>query len=199
MPLGAHKAAIMGVAGVSTADVVLIQSQTASADGTIEFTSGFTSTYGEYIFGLYNIHPASATEVTFSFQCSIDGGSNYNVTVTNTAFAAYHGEDDSAGALAYLAAMDQGQGTAFIPLGNTKGSEADRSMVQTLHLFNPSSTTYVKHYICRSKYMDGNTPAQSNDVHTAGYFNTTDNIDAIQFKFSSGNIDYGILKMWGVK
>jgi len=196
MPLGANKAAIMGVSGVSTADVVLISSQTASGDSAISFTSGITSTYGEYIFRFYNINPATDDE-DFTFQGSIDGGSNYNVTMTTTAFRATHSEADDSAEATYQAAKDQAQGTAFQKLFTTLGSGADESLAGELILWNPSSTTYVKHFMARTIGYEAANAAT--DFYVAGYFNDADDdINAIQFKMSSGNFD-GTIKMWGVK
>ena len=195
MPLGAFKAALMGTAGVSTADVVLLSSQTASDSATIDFTSGITSTYGEYIFRFYNINPATNAQV-FHFNGSTDGGSNYNLTKTTTWFDAGHAENDSLAALAYVDTLDLAQSTGFQPLGSDVASDADASLAGELHLFNPSSTTYVKHFYARTHYMhDINLAA---NAFQAGYFNTTSDIDAVQFKMSSGNFD-GKIKLWGVK
>jgi hypothetical protein len=194
MPLGANKAAIMGVAGVSTADVVLLSSQTASGDSEIDFTSGLTSTYGEYIFRFYNLNPTA--EVDFTFQGSIDGGSNYNVTMTTTHFEARNQESGSDAGVAYFTGEDQAQGTAFQSLCLDVGAGGDESVAGELHLFNPASTTYVKHYYSElTLYHDADY-----NIHafTAGYFNDTNNIDAISFKFASGDFD-GTIKMWGVK
>ena len=38
----------------------------------------------------------------------------------------------------------------------------------------------------------------SEDSHIAGYCNVTAAIDGAQFKFSSGNIDSGTIKLYGV-
>ena len=196
MPLGANKAAIMGVSGVSTADVVLISSQTASGDSAISFTSGITSTYGEYIFRFYNINPATDDE-DFTFQVSIDGGSNYNIATTTTVFRATHSEADDSAEATYQAAKDQAQGTAFQKLFTTLGSGADESLAGELILWNPSSTTYVKHFMARTIGYEAANAAT--DFYVAGYFNDADDdINAIQFKMSSGNLD-GTIKMWGVK
>ena len=197
MPLGANKAAIMGVSGTAAAgDVVLLSSQTISADATIEFTSGINSTYGEYIFKFYNIHPASDDKI-LTFQCSIDSGSNYNVTVTSTAFRAYLSEADGGANLSYATSDDQAQGTAYQRLSGTVGNGSDESIAGILHLFNPASTTYVKHWYARTNtYLQDN---GTRDLFCAGYFNDTNDIDAIQFKMSSGNLDEGTIKMWGVK
>ena len=197
MPLGANKAAIMGVAGVSAGDVVLLSSQTASNDASIEFTSGIDSTYGEYIFKFYNIDTATEAR-NFSFQGSIDGGSNYNVEMTSTVFVAAHNEADATPALEYEAGNDQAQGTAYQLLMNQLYVESDLCGVGELHLFNPSSTTYAKHFIVKTAYIYGATTV--GNLHVAGYFNTTSAINAMSFKMlASGNIAAGKIKMWGVK
>jgi len=195
MPLGANKAAIMGVAGVSTGDVVLLLSQTASGDSALSFTSGIDSTYGEYIFKFYNINPATDS-TKFQFNGSTDGGSNYNLTKTTTWFDAGHTESDSSAAIAYVAGLDLAQSTDFQPIGSDVGNAGDESLAGELHLFNPSSTTYVKHFYARTNYI--HSADLKADAFIGGYFNTTSDIDAVQFKMASGNFD-GKIKMWGVK
>ena len=197
MPLGFHKATLFGVAGVSTGDVVLLSSQTASDSASISFTSGINSTYGEYIFKVYNVNPVTNQE-HFTFQGSTDGGSNYNVAITSTHFRARNSESGADPALAYEVNYDQAQGTDFQILAGYLGDGADEDASGTLSLFNPSSTTYVKHWI---GHFSGTNGADNNyeiDDYPAGYFNTTSAINAIQFKMSSGNFD-GKIKMWGVK
>jgi len=195
MPLGTHKAALFGVAGVSTGDVVLLHDQDYSDVASASITSGIDSTYGEYIFKFYNINPAT-DNTDFTFQGSIDAGSNYNVEMTTTFFWSYLQESDANEGLAYHAGSDQAQGTSFQKLTHESGSDADQSCSGELYLFNPSSTTYVKHFYAR--VHNASADDKSYDHFIAGYFNTTDNIDAIQFKMSSGNLD-GTIKMWGVK
>ena len=195
MPLGANKAAIMGVAGVSTGDVVLLSSQTASNSTSIDFTSGITSTYGEYIFKFYNINPATNSAV-FGFDTSTDGGSNYASTKTTTGFAASHGEDDGGGSLGYDAGYDIQQGTGDQLLGDSIGNGGDESLAGELHLFNPSSATYVKQFYARTNIYVANDYVS--DTFVAGYINQTADVDAVQFKMNSGNFD-GTIKMWGVK
>ena len=195
MPLGAFKAALMGSAGVSTADVVLIQTQTASNSATISFTSGINSTYGEYIFKFYNINPAT-DETNFQFQGNANGQSGYNETITSTAFRTKHDEADSFTAVEYQTSTDQAEGTSYQSIGQNIGNGGDESCAGELHLFNPSSSTYVKHFISRSNnYWKDQV---SGEIYAGGYFNTTTAIDDIQFKMSSGKFD-GTIKMWGVK
>jgi hypothetical protein len=194
MPLGANKAAIMGVAGVSTGDVVLLSTQTADGDSTISFTSGIDSTYGEYIFRFYNINPAT-DDTGFQFQFNASSQSGYNETLTTTMFRPYHTEADGSG-LGYITASDQAQGTAFQGVNFSLSSDADSSCAGELHLFNPASTTYVKHFYSRSSTYSSAPGAT--DFFVAGYVNTTSAITDVQFKSSSGNFD-GTIKLWGVK
>ena len=194
MPLGANKAAIMGVAGVSTADVVLLDDTDYSNAATASITSGIDSTYGEYIFRFYAVNPAT-NNVHFQFNGSTDSGSNYNATKTTTVFHSYNGESDGT-SFGYDTSYDLAQSTSDQLLLPGIGNGADECGAGELHLFNPSSTTYAKHF-----YATTNSHFHNNYAHESfigGYFNTTSAIDAVQFKMSSGNFD-GTIKMWGVK
>ena len=178
-----------------TGNMVFISSQTASSSATVNFTTGIDSTYDEYMFVFINCQPAT-DGVDFSFQGSTDGGSNYNTTITSTFFEAYHGEADNGAALIYLTSNDQAQGTGYQSLTQTTGSEADQSCSGTLHLFAPSSTTYVKQFYSRVNESDS--ANFTVDCYAAGYFNTTSAINAISFKFDSGDINAGTISLYGI-
>ena len=183
--------------GLSGGTMNLISTQTASSSSTISFTSGIDSTYDEYVFKFYNIHPSSDSGLQLQFNGSADTGSNYNVTKTTTHFSAYHYESDAhSPALGYNTAYDLAQSTAFQTISTNIGGDNDQCGSGYIHLFNPSSTTFVKHFIGNVSFV------QSDDVqridYVAGYFNTTSAVDAVQFKFSSDNIDSGVIKLYGV-
>ena len=181
-------------ASISGGAMTLISTQTASSSSTISFTSGIDSTYDEYVFKFYNIHP-STDEVYFTFQTSTNTGSSYGVSLTSTYFHAYHGEGGAGGALAYDDTMDQANGTGEQRLLYALGNGSDESASGTLQLFNPSSTTFVKHYMSNCNWYHYNN--FSFNARTAGYFNTTSAIDAIRFSISSGTFD-GVIKLYGV-
>ena len=183
-------------ASVPTGNMVLISSQTASNSASISFTTGIDSTYKEYQFWFINIHPQT-DGAEFEFNMSTDGGSNYNVIKTTTYFSAYHAEADDTATLNYQTSRDLAQSTSFQNLGYSDSNNDDASLSGTLQLFNPSSTTYVKHFISANNVMHAYPMPLSSYV--AGYFNTTSAINAIQFRYDSGNIDDGIIKMYGVK
>ena len=190
--------AVTSFANASGGTLILLSTQTASASANISFTTGLDSTYDEYIFKFINIHPATDGS-RLAFNLSTDGGSNYNVTKTSTFFYAYHNEADGDTALGYLPTGDLAQSTSDQRITSAGGNsaDADHAIVATLTLFNPSSTTYVKHFIGVSQYTD--TGDYSTNDYVAGYANTTSAINAIRFKMESGNIDDGIIKMYGVK
>ena len=173
----------------------LILTQTASSSATLSFTSGIDSTYDEYVFKFYDIHPATDS-TDFSFQGNAAGGSGYNETITSTFFRAYHGDDDGGATLAYYATLDQAQGTGFQALCENVGNDNDSQLSGTLHLFAPSDTTFVKHFIARTVIHAESDYAVENNI--AGYFNTTSAIDEIQFKMDSGNIDAGTISLYGI-
>ncbi len=172
--------------------LVLISTQTASSSANLSFTSGIDSTYKEYIFKFINLHPATDNSKLF-FQVTTNG-TDFNTTLTSTYFIADHDEDDSTTDLSYLASDDQAQGTSFQRINESTGADNDESISGTLHLFDPSNTTFVKHYMSRSSSAF----EKITDSFTAGYFNKTSAVTGVQFKFDAGNIDSGVIKMYGV-
>ena len=179
--------------GLSGGALNLISTQTASASASISFTSGIDSTYDSYVFKFINIHPQTDTADFFvKFR---DGDTAYDATITTTVFRAYHTEADST-AFEYESSEDVAQGTGGQGIAYNIGADNDQGVCGTLQLFNPSSTTFVKHFICRMQNAHGSDLALDNYV--AGYCNVTSSIDAVQFIFDTGNIDDGIIKMYGV-
>jgi len=183
--------------GLSGGSMNLISTQTASGSSTISFTSGIDSTYDSYVFKFYDIHPAT-NNVGLSFNFSVDSGSNYNVAKTTTTFRAYHDESDSEAALEYDLGQDLAQGTGFQRILRFIGNGNDECGSGEMFLFSPSSTTFVKHFIATGNTYWGDGDYSMNDF-TAGYGNTTSAVDAVQFKMSSGNIDSGTIKLYGIK
>jgi hypothetical protein len=182
-------------ASVATGGMVLISSQTASNSASISFTTGIDSTYKEYQFYFIDIHPRT-NDTIFTFNLSTDSGSNYNVTKTNTFFQAVHYEDDSVTSLGYAPAEDLAQNTGFQKLIHSVGNGADENSSGSMQLFNPSSTTYVKHIIANLS-TNRVSPSANLQSFSAGYGNTTSAVNAVQFKMGSGNMD-GTILMYGI-
>ena len=182
--------------GVTGSSLVLISTVTASSSSTVEFTSGIDSTYKEYQVHYIDVHPASDNQ---NFQVNFrDGSSAYDATKTSSFFTAQHKEDDSATNLAYSTGNDIAQGTGFQTLAYAVTNDNDGSVSGKLKLFDPSNTTFVKHFISRANAMVDDGGIQTTDFYVAGYCNVTAAIDGIQFKFASGNIDAGTFKLYGV-
>jgi hypothetical protein len=180
--------------GVGGGSMNLISTQTASSSSTISFDSNIDSTYKEYIIKYINIHPATDGA---NFQVNFrDGSTAYDATKTTTVFLAGNSEDGSTNALEYKASNDLAQSTSFQNLAESVGSDNDQCASGTLHLFEPSSTTFVKHFIATTNFYDSGN--NSIVFYVGGYCNTTTAIDGVQFKFSSGNIDSGVFKLYGI-
>ena len=181
---------------IATGNMILLSTQTASSSASISFTTGIDSTYKEYQFYFINCHPSATSNPTF--QASTNGGSSYGVTATTLTWGAYHTESDSASDLAQDTSADVAQSTSFFQLNpwQTVGTNNDEQFSGSLTLFNPASTTYVKHFM--SRIITGSLGVQP-DCFVAGYFNTTSAINAVQFKMSTGNIDDGTILMYGIK
>ena len=170
----------------------LISTATADGDANLDITSGIDSTYDEYMFVMTDISP-STDGANFLFQVNAAGASGFNETMTSTYFWVKHGDDDSTD-LAYVDSLDQAQGTAFQFLGNAY--EESQGGAGILHLFSPSSTTYVKHFYARiTHFSNGGGVAREDNI--AGYINTTTAIDEISFKVSTGTFD-GVIQMYGI-
>ena len=190
-----------GLTTAPTGSMVLIKTLTASTSATLDFVDGtddvvLDNTYPIYKFVYINIHPAT-DNAYLEMQANVVGGSGYNETHTSTNFNSYHGEDDSSAALSYDPATDSAQVTTGKNVADSIGSDNDQCTSGYLYLFNPSSTTFVKHFLGQSCAA----LAHDFQIHEfcAGYFNTTSAIDEIQFRFNSGNIDAGTIKLYGIK
>ena len=199
LPAGINDASVASVtalAQVSAGDgITLISSQTASSSASLSFTTGIDSTYRTYMFKFINIHPSS-DNTEFKFNLSANSGSTYNVTKTSAFFKNYHNESGSDAQQNYVTANDLAQSNSDQHLSDFLGADNDQSLSGTLYLFNPSSTTYVKHFLAKiqmSDYRD-----RSDDCCVGGYGNTTSACNAIIFRFSSGNIDAGTIHMYGI-
>ena len=181
-------------ASISGGGMTLISEQTASSSATIDFTSGIDSTYDSYVFKFINIH-ASNDNVEFNVNFR-DGSTAYDTVKTTTNFFAYHTENDGSASMQYGSLFDLAQSTNGQNLSYGMGSANDECLSGTLTLFNPSNTTFVKHFIAENSNYQNNDGAWHNLV--AGYCNVNSAIDGVQFAMSSGNIDSGVIKLYGI-
>jgi len=190
-----------GAFSVGLGDMTLIKTITASNDANVDFEHGSSSvvldsTYPIYIIKLINIHGAT-NDTVFSFQANGAGETGFNETITSTYFKAGQNEAGNYSVLSYSTGSDQGQATGYQTISENMGNENDECGSGELILFNPSSTTFTKHFMCTFQHQQH--ASQSYQSRVAGYFNTTTAIDQIIFKFASGNIDSGTFKLYGIK
>ena len=194
--------AITTAGQLASGGMVLIKEQTASSSASISFVDGsggvvLDSTYPIYVFKFINIHPSGGTHVNFTMNLSSDSGSNYNVTKTTTLFRTYHEESGGSASLLYQNEFDLAQSTGEQQLmAYGSGTDADSNLSGFMELFNPSSNTFVKHFLSNVSCTDG---SYEHNHYCGGYGNTTSAIDGVRFKFSSGDIDDGKIKLYGIK
>ena len=188
--------ATVGTAATGASQVLLKKVTASDGDATVSFDSSLiTSDFNEYIFTFISMHPAD-DNVFLQFNASVDNGSNYNVTKTTNFWRAQNKEDDSSGSVGYDDGSDHAQQTSFQNLENGNSSDNDHASSGYLHLFNPSSAVFQKLFYSRMS----STSAGDFNIHTnvGGTLNTTSAVNNIKFQFSSGNIDAGIIKLYGV-
>ena len=186
--------------GVATGDMVLIKTLTASSSSDLTFVHGtssvvFDGTYKEYQFHIINAHPQTDnTILQIGFR---DGSSNYDAPIMTTYFAAQNRETDASASLGYNTDQDETNSTGDQNISEALGADADQGASGVISIFEPASTSKVKHFTIRMAYNHQNDRIM--DAFSAGYCNTTTAIDAIRFKMSSGNIDSGTFKLYGIK
>ena len=190
-----------GAFSVSLGSKVLLKTVTASNDATVSFLDGTSgvvldNTYPVYKFEFINVHPVT-NNVTLQFQCNAAGGSGFNETITSTSFRAYHTESDAHTGIEYQTGSDQANGTSYQNLHGGNSNDNDSGACGDLFIFNPSSTTFVKNFMGIYSCTEQNPGVDT--AFIGGYVNTTSAIDEFSFKFSSGNIDSGTFKLYGIK
>jgi len=179
----------------------LIKSLTASSDATLSFVNGASdvvldSTYKQYMVRWTDIHPETSGE-DFSFNGSSDAGSNYNVSKTVAVASIQTKEDGSSYEIQYRSAEDSTNETTFQLLSKDTPNDADTGTSGQLIFFNPSGTTFIKHFLCHTTATTTHSPPYLKYRTMGGYFNTTSAVDALQFKWSSGDIDAGQINLYG--
>ena len=179
-------------AGFGSAQV-LVDSTTCSNTASVTYT--LSNTYNEYVFDCITINPVT-DNVSIQFQVSNDG-TNYNKEIQSSFYVAYNTETGSPTDLVYDGLHDQALGTSFQTIFKEVGNDADQACVVKLHLFNPASTTFVKNFYARGTGTLYHQYVQ--DQFTAGYINDTAAMTSIRFQMSSGNINAGKIKMYGIK
>ena len=173
-------------------DWKLLNTSTPSGASSVTFTD--LTGYKIFKFVGIDLFPSVATQ-EFRFQVNASGGSGFNETITSTFFDADHTETGT-GTLNYEANDDQSQGTAYQKLTRGTGGDADATCAGELYLYNPASTTYVKHFYSRFNEYFSSSPRTLDDF-VAGYINTTTAITEIDFKFNTGTIT-GVIKQYGL-
>ena len=174
--------------------LVLIAEDT-SGGSSVEFD--IPTGYGSVEWHFYNVHPVSDNvNLEFQVNATDDAGGGFDQSqITSTFTAAYLNESGIGGYYIYETGFDQANGTSYQHIGSYVGYENDESCSGVLTLYDPSSTTYVKHFTVRINVITQN--GYTRDVVAGGYINDTTAISEMSFKFSSDNIGSGTIRMYG--
>jgi hypothetical protein len=165
----------------------------------VTITSGIDDTYSVYEFHIV-IHPETDNKILKWQANQATGGSNtsgYNQNITSTGIRAYHYESGTDSGVGYDTSIDQQNSDQALEwVVDNIGAENHENMAAILTLYDPSSTTFVKHFTVESStHMSGD--GNKHELH-AGYINATEAIDEIKFVMSDGDIQDGYIKMFGV-
>ena len=184
--------------GLAKGALTFIKKLTASNASTLTFHNGSSgvvldSTYKEYIFTFNNIHTSSDSG-QFQFQGNAAGGADFNESMLSTYFHAQHNHGGNFTRLDYRTGNDN-VGTGFTLFTEGGTGEDERSLCGHMHLYNPGSTTFIKHFVASTS--NAHTDDYGTTVNIAGYFNTTSAIDEIRFQQSTGNFD-GDICLYGI-
>jgi len=185
---------ITSFAQVPAGDMKLLSTATASSSASISFNSTYiNSDFKLYKFEWVNTAPSTGADMTVNF--STDNGSNYNVTKTTTLFTTTHYTNDSFTELGYNTGRDLAQSTAELQLQGNIGTQSDMGVSGNLYLFNPSSNTYVKHFLSRNNLAH---QTYTTTWFVAGYCNTSTAVNSVRFKYTAGTVNVGTFKLYGI-
>jgi len=188
---------LSGVDSSFGSPLYLINTLTASDDASLEITSGITSDYKELEVRFIGVRGGDDSYAHLGWQCSIDGGSNYNTNITcqqsriyrSSTYAGGFGQDNT---------VAQYNGTGMQYLGESMADDTTNGIVYGwLRIFNPSSTTYMKGFTSRVSLAPASGSVK--EQWTNGAIDTTDDINAMKFAYNAGNIIAGKFKIYGYK
>ena len=180
--------------------MALISEHSFSGSSGIEITSGFSTTYDEYIFKLYNCHCNDLT-AAFGFQCSQTGGAPYALNVTNSFFRARQAVNNQVYDYAYNNSYDQGNGTGQVIMAYTCEDNSDAGFSGDLHLYNAAQTglkTCFSLQMAEQSYQGGTYLQCAENIFSNGFFANSNPINAIKF-YPNENTADGLIKMFGIK
>ena len=185
--------------------LTLLKTLTANNSGTLAFVHGSggvdLTAYDEYVFKCISIHPV---DDNCSFGMDIDTGANgnYNAQKTSTFERTYIHANNSDTGVEMTASFDLENSSARQVLYNYGANENSDNLCGEMNLFKPSSTTYKKNFqsiFTGTDSENGGANGGYNHCHfMSGYANTTTAISGVRFYFDSGNIQSGIIKLYGL-
>lgn len=172
--------------------LVLLQTVTASSDTTVDVGSSslFTSTYKVYQIHLIDVHPSNDGA---HFAGRMGTGGSIVTTGGSYQYARHQVTYNSTSGV-----VRGSNGAGIVDLAESLGGLDDECLHQVHTLYNPAGTTFKKqvNFYGVSNDLTPNF-AMNNGIYANETFVTA--IDRIQFSFTTGTIQSGTFKLYGVK
>ena len=162
--------------------VYIASSGAISNAATVSFTQFDASKYDHYKFWLQDVRPQTDTEYLYA-HVSTDAGSNYDTTNGN-----YHVSYDT-DAPGLPVSRSGGVGS---------GASTEYGVTGEWSLLSPHKTSYTKAISLAVHDRDGGIQGGGSSALNMGVHLASQDTDAVQFKFSSGNITSGEIVMYGI-
>ena len=166
--------------------VLLATTNVTSGVSQVDFTSGIDSTYKNYMISFTDVHPATDS---VQLQMRISISSTFK-TDTSYIYGGI-GRESDAGVISF----SDSTGSGF-KLNHNLGNASNESSSGNVILHNPSGTTFSKMFQADATGISAG--GRGNKTIVGGFYNSTSAVDGVRFYMSSGNIDLGTFKLYGI-
>lgn len=173
---------------------VLLDSKTASASATLDFTTGIDSTYDQYRFEVVNVVPAT-DGAHFTFQASHDGGATYD-TAAGSYFYSGQWTSNTPGTGTFNdLSFSSTYGLISDDLDANTGAAGLLGTIGYLTLTLPSSAGQHKYTTDTVFRKNSNLLYRE---FNQGWITSASAVNAIRFQMSTGNIASGTIRFYGI-
>ena len=173
----------------------LLSTTVASGDMTIEITD-LTNEYAMYKFVWTGLAPATESTTKLFMRTDSDNGASFDAGTSDYAWSNHR--ISMTGSPAHDPEGDNSDSEMQINGNDALGTNANELMDIEITCFNPSGTEYTK-FKWEGTYFDSAATPLGNHIMGAGVRLSAADVDAVQFLYSTGNIEVGTLKVYGVR
>jgi hypothetical protein len=165
--------------------VLLATTNVTSGVAQVDFTSGIDSTYKNYMITFTKVHPATAGQklvMRISHSGTFQTSNNYIFAGSGSANGTAINVGDG--------------GTDRFTIVENIGAGGDQCANGEIILCDPSGTGFGQQFYSNS--ISQSSTSQARREIFGGFYNSGTAIDGVRFYMSSGNIDSGTFKLYGI-